>query len=369
MRRLRGAALVAPSLAALLLSGCAASPRSPAQVNAALASAPPVPRCLDAARKASLDAALARDAGRYQAAIEKARGFLDALSVDPFDLRAHRIKGKKKLVEALDAYYRLHQIAAPEARPAILERVRSLTAVTADDRYHDMLVLPDQEFREDSTSYLRAAWLMDRMGLDVTRYRREIDSIKWRLDAHMKARGSHQRRVFHAYYEHFGLAEPFALGGALEHGLIARRADVDKLPKLELYGLTHEVFAAYDYGDRLDADELSDADRSYLHGALDRALRRALGMKDPDLAAELVACLRLLRFVDLPVYAEGLGYLLGAQNADGSFGSYDREEKRLYRYVKQGFYLHTTMVAIDALSLAFDEGFRKSEGPLCQGPR
>ena len=320
---------------------------------------------MPAPERRALDAFVDRDHARYRAAIARARGFLDALEVDPIELRAHHIKGKKKLVEALDAYYRLYQIAAPQDRAGVLERVEALARSAADDRYHDLLTVDDHQFREDATSYLRAAFLLDRMGIDVRRYRAAIVAIKGRLDAHMGERGPHQRRAFHTYYRHFALAEPFPLAGALEQGLIAGKADPERLSRGDAYGLTHEIFSAYDFGDALDAEPFRDPEQRYLRGALPRLLALWRAKDDPDLVAELVTCLRYLRFTGDPEYAAALTYLFDRQNPDGSWGSYASARARLGERVKQGFYLHTTMVAIDALTLGFDDLFRRGEGPTC----
>src|SRR5215211_5454386 len=51
---------------------------------------------------ASLEASRAR----YEQAIARARAWLDGLHVDPMALRRHGLKGKKKLTEQLDGYYR-----------------------------------------------------------------------------------------------------------------------------------------------------------------------------------------------------------------------------------------------------------------------
>lgn len=228
-----------------------------------------------------------------------------------------------------------------------------------------MLAVDDHAFNEDATSYLRAALLLDRMGLDTRRYRRAIEACKARLDAHMKERGPHQRRAFHTYYQHFGLTEPFPLEGALEQGLVAARADPGKLGRMDAYALTHEVFTAYAFGDELDAAPFTAADRAYLRGALGALGERWLGARDADLVAEIVTCLRMLRMVGEPVYTRGLAHLLDAQNPDGSWGSYEPLRARLGNLVKQAFYLHTTMVAIDALTLAFEPMFRQGEGAPC----
>jgi hypothetical protein len=327
--------------------------------------APPPPRCVPAPARRALDAVVRGDRARYAAAITRARGFLDALEVDPIELRARGLKGKKKLVEALDAYSRLYQIASPADRPALLARVRDLARPTTEDRYHDLLTVDDRAFREDATSYLRAALLLDRLGLDITRYRAGIVAVKGRLDQHLRERGPHQRRAFQGYYRHFGLAEPFALEGALEQGLVARKVDPGGLARPDVYALTHEVYAAYDFGDHLDDDPFADPERLYLRGALPRLAAIWRDKHDPDLVAELAACLRYLRFTGDPEYVEALRYLLDGQNADGSWGSYEPARARLGDLIKQGFYLHTTMVAIEALSLGFADVFRRGEAPEC----
>ena len=85
--------------------------------------------------------------------------------------------------------------------------------------------------------------------------------------------------------------------------------------------------------------------------------------------AELATCLRYLRFTADPAFAEALGYLLAAPNEDGSWGSYAAARARLGDRVKVGLYLHTTMVAVEALTLGFEDGFRRGEGPVCLSTR
>jgi len=290
------------------------------------------------------------------------RRWLDALRVDPFEMRQKGIKGKKKLVEQLDAYYTLWQVAHGQERMAIEKRIREVVAATYEDRYHDMLTTSDLWFKQDATSYLRGALVMQRLGLDTARYREEIGKIQGRLNGHMAERGVFQQQVFHWYYREFGLQEPFALGSALGHGLIAHRADVASLSSDDAYDLTHEIFGAYEYGDRLDLNPFSEEDRRYLRGALDALVARYMASRDPDLVAELVACQRYLRFVDAPSYNEGLSFLLANQNSDGSWGHYDEQRKRLGDYVRQGFELHTTMVVLHALVVALHEPWNQACG-------
>jgi hypothetical protein len=340
-------------LAAALLLACSPAARLPSPV------------CVPLAVHPELEAFVVANRAPYVAAISRARAFLDGLDVDPTRLRAQGIKGKKKLVEALDAYSLLYRIASPADRPALVARVRVLARPTAEPSYHDMLTIDDREFHEDATSYLRAALLLDRLGVDIHRYRAEIAAAKWRLDVHMRARGPHQRRAFHDYYRHFGLEEPFPLGGALDQGLIAGRAADDTLSRPDVYVLTHEIYAAYEFGDAPDAAPFTASERAYLHGALPRILRIWLDRGDIDLVAELVTCMSYLRFTTDPLYVEALGELLIVQNADGSWGDYEAARARHGDTVKQGFYLHTTMVTLEALVLGFGGARRTSEPQGC----
>jgi hypothetical protein len=291
-----------------------------------------------------------------------ARLWLDELDVDPIELRRVGIKGKKKLVEQLDSYYRLWQVATEEEKTMLLDRIRRVVAITYEDRYHDMATINDLWFKQDATSYLRAAVLMERLGLDTARYRKEIKKIHGRLNDHMEKRGPHQRRVFHWYYEHFGLAEPFPLNAALDAGVIARRLDPAKMTSDDVYALTHEVYAVYEYGDRRDVDPFDAPSKTYLRTTVEALVGRYRARGDPDLAGELVECLHYLRMRDSPAYAEGVRFLLDSQNMDGSWGTYEREMKRFGKYVDHGFRLHTTLVAIGALTSVFERPMPPTPG-------
>lgn len=302
----------------------------------------------------------------YRRSIEKARTWLDALHVDPAELRERGIKGKKKLTEQLDGYYRLWEIAEPDERPALRQRVVEVVAVTYESRYHDMASISDREFKQDATSYLRTAVLMDRLGLDTTIYREEIRKIHPRLNAHMTRRGPHQRAAFHWYYRHFGLEEPFPLEEALEAGYIARRADPNEFDLMDVYQVTHEIFVPYEYGERLEVDPFTDEDKTYLRTTLDHLTERYIARKNADLVAELISCMRYLRFVESPAYRNGLVYLLESQNPDGSWGDLERNRRRHGPWGLHHIILHTTMVSLDALSIAFHERWNRDLFPGCE---
>ncbi|MCI0659423.1 MAG: hypothetical protein L0170_20430 [Acidobacteria bacterium] len=297
---------------------------------------------------------LAANRPTYLVAIRRARGWLDELQVDPIELRVKGIKGRKKLVEQLDAYYRLWKVAADPEKSDLLERIRQVVALTYEDRYHDMASINPEWFKQDSTSYLRAAVLMERLGLDTRRYRDEIKLIHPRLDEQMTRRGPHQQRTFHWYYQYFGLQEPFPLGGALEKGVIARRIDPRTLSVNQAYELTHEVYAPYEFGDRLDVDPFREEDKLYLRNALNQLAAQTIRSRDPDLLGEVVECMHFLRLSDQPAYGAGVSYLLGSQNEDGSWGKYPAQENLPGSNVKIDLQLHTTDVVIGALTAVFD---------------
>ena len=286
--------------------------------------------------------------------MQRARVWLDVLHVDPGELRAHGIKGKKKLVEQIDAYYSLWKVAPPEERDALLARIKEVVQITYTPSYHDMLSIGDEWFKEDATSYLRAALLMERLGLDTRLYRTEIMKIQDRLNTQMTQRGVHQREAFAWYYRYFGLKEPFPLEQARNAGIIARRQDPRTLSDLDTYQLTHEIYVPFEFGDRLDVSPFNAEEREYLRGALDHLVRRYLARKNPDLLAELVECQHYLRMQQEPSHHEGVLFLLNDQNPDGSWGHYPHQSQALGEYVKQGFELHTTEVVIGALTAVYD---------------
>lgn len=296
---------------------------------------------------------LAENQARYQAAVVLARQWLDRLEVNPLALREHGLKGKKKLAELLETYRELEKALPAGEQAALRKRVQEAAAVTYLPEYHDLQTVSDEQFKEDATSYLRAAYLLEKLGLDTKLYRREIRKIQPRLDGQMHERGSHQQMAFSWYYRHFGLKEPFPLAEGYKKGVIYARRDPYQYSTAEIYQLTHEIFVPYEFGDKPDADFFSAEDKAYLRRVLDRHTVHALMLHDADLTAELVACIGYLQFTDLPVYREALGYLLEAQRPNGSWGNYEDLRAKYGDLVDQNLYLHTTMVAVEALIGAF----------------
>lgn len=297
---------------------------------------------------------LLNNQARYRAATARAKRWVDSLELDPLQLRQHNIKGKKKLAECIDFYVRLHSVAPATEKAALLKSIAQRAACTYRPAYHDMASLDQRHFKEDATSYLRVAWLLDQVGLDTSLYREEIAKILPLLNAHMSSRGIDQRMAFNIYYQHFGLNEPFPLTKAYAGGVIANRFALAEFNnEMIVYRLTHEIFVPYQFGSQLDAVFFSAADKAYLSPLLAALAERYINVGNLDLIAELSSCMSYLGFNDLPVYQKTLEYLLDNQRPEGKWGYYEHYRPGYGNYVNQGFYLHTTLVALDALIAAF----------------
>jgi len=291
---------------------------------------------------------------KYDTVIKKVEAYLDTFSIDPMALRKQGTKGRKKLVELLDAYVALHRHAKGQRKALMLERFRKAAAVTGRADYHDMATVGDRQFKQDATSYMRACYLMDKMGMDTGTYKAEIRKIQPRLDAHMSIRGPHQRMVFKYYYQYFNMSLPAKLQEPFADTITARRLNPYLLSLNQVYDLTHEVFVPFDYGGKLDSSYFSRQDRAYVKRALEVTTTVYLRGRNVDIVGELLASLRFLGATDLAVYRDGLAFLLASQRPNGSFGSYEHLRARRGDRLELDLYLHTTSVAMDILPLAFD---------------
>jgi hypothetical protein len=297
--------------------------------------------------------------------MERATAYLGTFTIDPVALRQQGVKGLKKLVELFDAYVALHRRAKGARRSALEKRFREVAAVTGRPEYHDMATVSDEQFHQDATSYLRACYLMDQMGLDTAAYRRDIEKVRPRLDAHLASRGPNQRMAFAFYYRTFKLAEPAILRVPSADAVIARRLSPYRMTLKEVYDLTHEVFVPFDYGGNLAVNPFTSDEREYLLRTLEILTTVYLHQRDIDIVGELLACLRYLGDTDLAAYREGLDALLSSQRENGSFGDYERYRARRGALLELDLYLHTTSVALDILPAAFDPrtSLRSSTSP------
>ncbi|MBI4584826.1 MAG: hypothetical protein HY717_12495 [Planctomycetes bacterium] len=297
--------------------------------------------------------------GDFRAVKQKARAWFDQLEVDPVLLLKKGIKGKKKLAEILDVYlsYQKHAAEAAE-RQSILARARALARQTERPEYHDMLRLSDEEFTQNSMSYLRVAWLLEQLGLDIKSYRQEILKIKPRLDSHMAQRGPWQRAMFAEYYDRFGLEKPPALlNSPMQQGIVSRRLPAARYSDNDTYDFTHELFVAFDYGLKRAQNRFAAADLVYSRDTLRQLLPRYVRENNPDLAGELLSGMTYLGWHEDAEYQQVIDFLLDGQNKNGTWGSYEAHRQIYGPYLEHHVYLHTTMVVIQALLEAFEGGW------------
>jgi hypothetical protein len=340
-------------LGAALAPGCEREP----------AAASPTPAPPAAAATAALDVAARRP--DYLRARTRAHAWLDALEVDALDLLAHRVKGIKKVAEILDCYLGLleHTQNAAEAE-AIRRRVAAIALQTGRPEYHDLGRLDEAQFTQNSMSYLRVAWLLEKLGVDTRAYREHIAQAKPRFDDHIRARGPWQQAMFLEYYERFGLERPAGLAAApMKAGVIARRVPAAAYDDNATYDLTHEVFVAYDYGGQKTQTRFGAADLAYTREVLPQLIRRYIASRNADLLGELLSCMTYLGWHSDPAYTEAVSFLLAAQNASGTWGDYEKHRPTWGKYLDQHVYLHTTMVVLSSLIEVFDGGWQARELP------
>ena len=125
----------------------------------------------------------------------KTLAWVETLDVNPITLRSDmEIKGKKKFVELLDIYLGLYQTTdSISDKERYRKTVENLTQITNNESYHDLNEINDDQLREDSTSYLRAWYIMHEFGLNTTYYEEQIEAAKQRIDDHLPGRGTNQK--------------------------------------------------------------------------------------------------------------------------------------------------------------------------------
>ncbi len=288
-------------------------------------------------------------AAEIEGSLHGARTWLDSLLLDTAELQRNGVKGKKKLAEILGVYWDYFRHSQdPEERAAILRRVRALAAQTAMPAYHNLVTCAETELTQNSMSYLRVLRVMEDFGLDTSGYRRDLLKARARLDEHVGKRGAWQKAVFAGYYDRFGLEKPPSLRGVENvQGVVAARTPPGQFTLVTAYKLTHEVFAAFDYGNSTRQDVFEAPDLEYLRQTLGVLAHTFIQKGEPDILAEILSSMSYLGYAGEPVHALGIESLLESQNPDGSWGRYSEQQHG--KYVAQKLYLHTTGVAVQAL--------------------
>lgn len=299
----------------------------------------------------------------YARATDQAHAWLDALDFDPVHLHRIGIASKKTYAEILDAYRRLLRRTNEDEKAAIETRLAELVAHARRLEYHDLEASDEEQFAQDSMSYLRVLTLLEGLGEETGDYRSRVAAIQPRLDAHLTRRGPWQRAMFAQYYDRLGLTKPALLQDiGMQGGVVARRLAVEQYDPPESsgaahqdsYDLTHEVFVAHEFGESKTPHHFTAEDLAYIRATLPHLVTRYVVEDDPDLVAELLLCMTMTGQRDDPKYAEGVAFLLDTQNEDGSWGNYESLRSMWRQYLEHRIYLHTTYVALWALQEAFE---------------
>jgi hypothetical protein len=286
-------------------------------------------------------------------ALARARTWLDAMELDPKRERELGLGPYKMLVELMSPYARIAQTGSPSEAEGARGRITRLVEPSLAPGFMDLASATDEEFSRDSMSYLRAGYLLKRVGLPAEgHYRAGVGAIKARLDADFPKRGVWQKEAFAWYYEVYGLTPPAGsdVAGLRAAGLIGRRPDPRTLSPDDDYVLAHEVFIPYRYGELRDARPFDTAEKAYLRAALAAQANRWIMDQNPDLLAEMLQCMSYVGLEDEPVFADGISYLLAMQHADGSWGTPPKSPTGLGAAIeKEIYYLHPTETAFLAL--------------------
>lgn len=282
--------------------------------------------------------------------------WLEGLDVNPIELRYEMgIKGKKKFVELLDSYLVLYETSENESEKSTFKsKVEQLAQFTKDDKYHDMNKINDTQFRQDSTSYLRAWYILGQFELDTSNYKQQIEAVLPRLNAHLPGRGINQKMAFVIYYNALGYSIDYTLEELFEYTVIRSEKNKTELDWLDVYFITHEIFALYDDN---QMDILTPNDLAYIKDVVPYFVNETIMDNDVDLLAELVMIMTYLGFEAEDYYETALEYLLDSQNLDGSFGDYEYAREyyeELGISIEIQLYLHTTEVSLRALNEAVD---------------
>ena len=283
----------------------------------------------------------------------KVLAWVETLDVDPIKLRTEMgIKGKKKFVELLDVYLSVYETTNNNAtKNDIKKTVETLAQVTYNFAYHDLNTINDTQFRQDSTSYLRAWYILNEFGFNMTYYMEEIEKVLPRITNHLPSRGTNQKMAFVFYYNQLGYPIQYTIEGLFNISTIRSHGAIENLTELDIYYITHEIFFLYDEN---ELNLLTYDDIKYLKQVLAYQVNLTISENNVDLLAELIMVMNCLGYYDMYEYELALVYLLNSQNANGSFGDYE-DARKYYQDIGSEIdvdiylYLHTTEVTLRAL--------------------
>ena len=295
----------------------------------------------------------------YTELLNRSKTFADNLNFDLDYIRKKGLPDKKYLAEFLGFYLKLKKgLKSKAASEELKKRLIPFYKETLKASYHNMGQVDDKLFKKNSMSYLRIMWLLDQLGFDITLHKKELAKIQKRMDNHMVKRGPWQRAVFDWYYDYFKIKKPAILKNAKQlKGSIGTKEKLNFYNRNKAYELTHFVFAAYDYGNKLTQNRFSKEDITYLKNILPQIIAKFELKRNDDIVGELLTCQVLIGDTASNSFKKSYKRLMSRQNNDGSFGGYENYRKKIGNDVAFRAYLHTTLVCLETF-VEFEE--RKS---------
>ncbi len=296
----------------------------------------------------------------YKEALKRTLKYANELEFDLDYIRNKGLADKKYLAEYLGLFVKLKKaMKTKEEKDLIMKKLTPFYKKTLEPSFHNMSTVNDKLFKKNSMSYLRILWLLDQLGFDNTYYKKELAKVQTRMDDHMKVRGEWQRAVFGQYYDYFKIKKPIKLKYAHKlNGPITYQKPIDYFDRLKAYNITHFVFAAYDYGQKIKQTRFSKRDIDYLSEILPQLITKFEAKNNDDLVGELLTCLVLINKTNTKAFKNSYNRLLRRQNMDGSFGDYERGRKKHGNAIEFKYYLHTTLVNIE---MFIEHNYRKQK--------
>jgi len=282
--------------------------------------------------------------------INKAKAWLDHLSIDLAHMSNTDNDDKKRLSEVLGAYWMLYRYGSETEKKAIKVRVKDFYNYTYKTQYLNLLTQKDEPFKKNSMSYLRIMWLLKEMDFDISHLIKKFHTLKPRMDAHFSQRGPWQKSMFARYYDIFGFEKP----QSIQHtenmtGLIGKELPLSKYKRLHAYMLTHQVFVAFDYGNKKTQTRFNPKELNYLRTKLPFIVKHYDSKKNWDLVSELLLSMTYLGLTEDKYFQAAYKDLLLAQNSNGSWGNYEHLRAKYGDSIETKYYLHTTGVALSAI--------------------
>jgi hypothetical protein len=300
---------------------------------------------------------------KFEAAKVKGIEFLDKIKVyiNPITMnKDSKMNYKKHLVEYVSTYLTFYETTRSIEEKALYKRkVEEIIAPVYTSEYHNFANSSLEEFKDNVVSYLNAGRILQKFGFDTKMYKEKIRKILPLIISkeHQDTRKLTNNMAIRLHLDELGFNGGYSYVELYQNPECIIRTHPN-IEGLNLYSLTHEIFYLTNFG-TTGVKCATSSDLTYLRRIFLKLIPKGIEMNNPDLVAELLICLHYIGLKNTKEYNEAVDYLFSCQNLDGSWGNYEKLKKEVENFnpayiVEASQYLHTTHVALWALSLVFD---------------